>query len=52
VIVEFLKGFQKRRAEFSNDPARVEQILTKSEEKARIIASKNLSEIQQAMGLR
>jgi tryptophanyl-tRNA synthetase len=52
VVVEFLKPFQKRRAEFAADTERVNDILAASEEKAQHIAETNLQEIRRAMGLR
>lgn len=51
VVVNFLKPFQEKRKELSEDITFVEDLLTESEEKARKIASKNLEEIKQKMGL-
>jgi tryptophanyl-tRNA synthetase len=51
-VVAFLEPMQARRAELAADPARLEQILTESEEKARTIASNNLDEALGRMGLR
>lgn len=51
VIINFLKPFQKKRKEFSEDLVLVEDILTEGEEKAKEIAAKNLKEIKQKMGL-
>lgn len=52
IVVGFLEPLQKRRAEFAADPALVERILTESEEKARIIATENLTDVRKKMGLR
>jgi tryptophanyl-tRNA synthetase len=51
VIVEFLKPFQAKYKELKADPKYVAGVLAKSEEKARIIASSNLQEFKQKMGL-
>lgn len=51
VIVDFLKPFQERYRQFTADLGQVEQILTKSEEKAKIIASGILHEVKQKIGL-
>jgi tryptophanyl-tRNA synthetase len=51
VVVGFLEPFQKRRAELAANMDSVQEILTKSEEKARVIADGNLSEIKARMGL-
>lgn len=51
VVVNFLKPFQEKRKELSEDMTFVKDLLTESEEKAREIASKNLGEIKQKMGL-
>lgn len=51
VIIAFLAPFQSRRAQLASDMAEVENILQKSEERARTIASTTLSEIKQRMGL-
>lgn len=51
VIVNFLKPFQEKRKELSEDIVFVEDLLTGSEERAREIAHKNLEEIKQKMGL-
>ncbi len=51
VVVKFLKPFQTRRKEFEDDPKMVLDILEKSEEKARSLASKTLSEVKKKMGL-
>ena len=51
VIVNFLKPFQEKRKELENDLTYVEDVLTESEEKAKIIASRTLTEVKQKMGL-
>jgi tryptophanyl-tRNA synthetase len=51
VVVNFLKPFQEKRKELLEDMTFVEDLLTESEEKAGEIASKNLEEIKQKMGL-
>lgn len=51
VIVSFLKPFQEKRQELSEDLVFIEDLLMESEEKARKMASKNLEEIKQKMGL-
>lgn len=51
-VVAFLEPMQARRAELASDPAVLEQILTKSEEQAKTIASTNLHEALGRMGLR
>lgn len=51
VIIEFLKPFQQKRKELERDMAYVDEVLTKSEEKAKLIASSTLTEIKQKMGL-
>jgi tryptophanyl-tRNA synthetase len=51
VIVNFLKPFQEKRKELSEDLVLVEDLLTESEEKAKIIASSTLAEVKQKMGL-
>jgi tryptophanyl-tRNA synthetase len=52
VVVGFLEPLQKRRAELAADVATVDGILTASEQKARLIADANLTEIRRLMGLR
>lgn len=52
VVVGFLEPLQKRRAELAADPATLDGILTASEQKARLIADANLTEIRRLMGLR
>jgi len=51
VVVNFLKPFQEKRKEFEKDPDKVLEILTKSEEKARILASSTLQAVKERMGL-
>ncbi|OGN02873.1 MAG: tryptophan--tRNA ligase [Candidatus Yanofskybacteria bacterium RIFCSPHIGHO2_01_FULL_42_12] len=51
VVVNFLKPFQEKRKKFEDNPDRVMEILTKSEEKARVLASSTLKEIKERMGL-
>ena len=52
VIVGFLEPFQTRRAKLAADPAEVERILTKSEERASIPAAETLGVVLTKMGLR
>lgn len=52
VIVNFLTPFQQRRTELVADSEGFERLLTESEEKARILASSHLQEIQAHMGIR
>ncbi|MBI2063864.1 MAG: hypothetical protein HYT65_02635 [Candidatus Yanofskybacteria bacterium] len=51
VVVNFLQPFQEKRKELENDLTYVEDVLTESEEKAKIIASRTLTEVKQKMGL-
>jgi len=51
VVVNFLKPFQEKRKKFGKDPDKVLEILTKSEEKARVLASTTLREVKERMGL-
>jgi len=51
VVVNFLKPFQEKRKGFEKDPDKVLEILTKSEEKARVLASTTLREVKERMGL-
>ncbi|MBI2669943.1 MAG: tryptophan--tRNA ligase [Candidatus Yanofskybacteria bacterium] len=51
IIVNFLKPFQEKRKELEQDMTYVEDVLTESEEKAKLIASSTLTEIKQKMGL-
>ena len=51
VVVEFLKPFQAKRAEFASNMAEVENILKKSEEQAMLIANQTLVEVKTKMGL-
>ena len=49
--MEFLKPFQAKRAQFAADMGEVEDILKKSEEKARVLADAVLKEIKEKIGL-
>lgn len=51
VVVDFLKPFQTKYAELKNDPAYVLSVLTKSEERAKVLASSTLQEVKEKMGL-
>ena len=51
VVVEFLKPFQEKRKELVKNMDEVMEILTKSEEKAKLLASSTLTEIKQKMGV-
>lgn len=51
VVIESLKPFQKKYNELKKDMGYVESVLTKSEEKAKILASTTLEEVRQRMGL-
>ncbi len=51
VIVGFLEPFQTKYRELQKNGDYVLDVLQKSEEKARVIASKNLREIKEKMGL-
>ncbi|MBI2674517.1 MAG: tryptophan--tRNA ligase [Candidatus Yanofskybacteria bacterium] len=51
VVVNFLQPFQAKRKEFEDDPKKVIQILESSEEKARQLADKTLTEVKEKMGL-
>lgn len=51
VVVEFLRPFQAKRAEFAKDLGGVEKILKDSEQQARVIADATLVEVKQKMGL-
>ena len=50
-IYEELKPIQERRAELEANPDYVEKVITEGARKAREIASKNLAEIKEKMGL-
>lgn len=50
-IFNELKPIQKKRHEFKKNPERVDKILREGSKKARIIASKTLKEVKEAMGL-
>ena len=51
VIIGFLEPLQQRRAHYESSPDEVERILTKSEERARLIASETMAEVHKRMGL-
>ena len=51
VVVSFLKPFQSKHAELKKNPDHAMSILTKSEEKAKVLASSTLKEIKERMGL-
>ena len=51
VVINFLKPFQEKRKELEKNMDEVMKILTKSEEKARILADSMLQEIKEKMGL-
>ena len=51
VVVKALQPFQEKRKEFENNPDKVKQILEHSEEKARELANKTLTEVKEKMGL-
>lgn len=51
VVVGFLKPFRQKRKEFENNQDEVMRILTKSEEKATLLASSTLNEVKERMGL-
>jgi tryptophanyl-tRNA synthetase len=51
MVVDFLTPFQKRRKKFEDDLPEVDKILTKSENKAKEIATSNMAEIKAKMGL-
>jgi tryptophanyl-tRNA synthetase len=51
VVVNFLKPFQMKYAELKADPDHVLQILERSEERARKLASTTLTEVKKKIGL-
>jgi tryptophanyl-tRNA synthetase len=51
VIVNFLKPFQEKRKELSEDMTFVEDLLTEAEERARVIANSTLTEVKEKLGL-
>jgi len=51
VVVDFLKPFQEKYGELKKNPDYVMSILTKSEEKAKVLASSTLKEVKEKMGL-
>jgi len=51
VTIAFLESFQQKRRDFLDNLDRVERILVDSEEKAKTIASENLTKIKKKIGL-
>ena len=51
VIVNFLKPFQEKYDELKKNPDHIMSVLTKSEEKAKVLASSALKEVKEKMGL-
>jgi hypothetical protein len=51
VVVNFLKPLQDKHRELSSNLDQVEAILTKSEEKARSLASQTLQEVREKIGV-
>ena len=51
VVIEFLKPIRGKYNQLQNDLTQVEQILTKSEEKAKVTAADTLREVKQKAGL-
>lgn len=51
VIIEALKPFQQKYAELKKNPDHIMSALTKSEEKAKVLASTTLQEVKERMGL-
>jgi len=51
IIIEFLKPFQEKYKELSQNMDYVERVLTESEEKSKIIASSTLKEVKQKIGI-
>ena len=51
IVVNFLEPFQVKYNELKKDPNFVMSILTKSEERAKVLASSTLKEIKEKMGL-
>jgi len=51
VIVDFLRPFQEKRKEFENNLDEVENLLTESEQNAKKIAVRTLTEVKEKMGL-
>lgn len=51
VIIDFLKDFREKRQELAQNMDQVEKILSTSEEKARNLANKTLTEVKEKMGL-
>lgn len=51
VVINFLKPFQEKRRQFSQDMNHVEEILQKSEEKAKQLAQSTLTEVKKRIGV-
>ena len=51
VVIEFLKPIRGKYNQLQNDLTQMEQILTKSEEKAKVTAADTLREVKQKAGL-
>ncbi|OGM98604.1 MAG: tryptophan--tRNA ligase [Candidatus Yanofskybacteria bacterium RIFCSPHIGHO2_02_FULL_43_15c] len=51
VVVEFLKPFQEKYQELQKTPDYTTSVLTKSEEKAKVLANSTLKEVKEKMGL-
>ena len=51
VVIEALKPFQHKYNELKNDTDYMESVLTRSEEKAKVLASSTLKEVKKKMGL-
>jgi len=51
VVVNFLKPFQEKRKELEADLTYVQDMLTESEENAKVIATRTLTEVKEKMGL-
>lgn len=51
-VIEFLKPFQKKYAELTDDPARLDQILDRGAERAHSVARETLEVVRERVGLR
>jgi len=51
VVVEFLKPFQEKYKQFKNNMDHITDVLSTSEEKARVLADAHLQEFKQKMGV-
>lgn len=51
IIIEFLAPFQKKYQELAQDPKHIDNLLTKAEDNAIVLASETLNSIKQAAGL-